>query len=72
MTNIVVNSCERTPAFDALEAVTKFILVNRRESNYLHTRDIAVMSGRIITVSERYKEQDKFGCDCSFQVVRKN
>ncbi len=72
MTNIVINTCERTSAFDAVEVVAKFILENRKKREYLHSREIHAWSGRILNVSERYTEQDKLGCDCSFQVVRTN
>ena len=70
MPNIVVNTCELTPNFDALEAVAKHMLTNRKKE-YLYSREIAVLSGRILIVNERHIKQDDFSCDCSFQVTKK-
>lgn len=70
MLNIIINTCGQTPNYDAVEAVAKFMLKNRQQ-DYSYDREVTVLSGRVLAVSERHTDEDKNGCDCSFQVTRK-
>ena len=72
MTNIVINTCEKTSTRRAVSAVARFIIANSHSKEYKYSRDIKATDGVVLTVSERHTEEDKLGCDCSFQVVRKS
>ena len=69
MPNIVVNSCPKTSNITAIDAVSIFCFLNRQQ-DYLYNREI-MLTGDIFIVNERHTEEDKLGCDCSFQVTFK-
>jgi len=71
MSNIVINTDDQTPNYDAVETVSKFIMLNRTQKVYCYNREITSLSGRVLIVRERHNDSDKYDCDCSFQVTRK-
>lgn len=68
MTDIKINSCDKTPNYDALEAVGAWMMKNIQSRNYKESRTIKVKSGRTIKVTEIEKDKGSSLCSCNFVV----
>lgn len=66
MPNITINTCDKTPNIDALEAIQKFILRNYLSRDYQKTRAMTVKSSRVISVTENNITDKGSPCDASF------
>lgn len=70
MPEILIENCDRTSNYDALEAVARFMRLNYVQRQALGTRKIKVESGRIVKVCEMPKDESKSVCSCHFKVER--
>lgn len=70
MPTINIKSCEKTPNYDALEAIAKWMRLNYMERSHHESRVIKVESGREINVKEvaRSTLDIESPCSCEFEV----
>jgi len=69
MATINIYACERTPSYDALEAVAKHIRRNKNNGSYAQEHEITVNSGLVIHVREHEIEDQDHPCNASFSLV---
>ena len=76
MASIIVNACENTSNYAALNAVLGFITANNRSTSYgheyRHEININVGAGEKLKVCEKRVDIGVMTCDCSFQVSKFN
>lgn len=68
MPKIEIETCSKTPNFDALEAVAKTMRENYLDRTYLRERELTVSTGRKLRVVELDKNTDGI-CDCRYTVT---
>lgn len=70
MPEIIINTCELTPNYCALEAIAKFMRLNYTARDTYSSRTIKVESGRVLKVEELPHDDSKSFCSCSFKVSK--
>jgi hypothetical protein len=68
MPKIIIETCNMTPNFDALEAVAKTMMANYVQRDYMKERDVRVSTGRNLRVLEHEKPEGG-PCDCRYSVT---
>jgi len=70
MPKIVINSCQHTANYLALEAISEFMRSNRKTSPYEHEKIVHLKDGVSYEVKELPMDVNRPTCSCTFEVKK--